>query len=295
MSKQSQQKTNPVIGVSAFLAAMGLVVFLATIIKKTITKYGISVEEAVFVRASFILIFSLPIILKDKPLNVKKEEFKLNIVRNLLFAISTFLWYRGVVSTSVNNAVVISFLTPIFSTILSVFILKERLSFVVFSATLVCTAVTVWLKKVSLDITTASFVFLFSAVMMRGFVNIFTKKITSKGYSTRNIVHYNSFIMWLTSLSCLLTWKPIPLECVLWLSFAGVIYFVETYLATLAYKHCSVSQIQPLDFSRIVFSMLISYLMLSESPTTKQIIAASIIVCANLVVILVTAQKRKNK
>ncbi len=287
------KKTNPTIGVLCFLSAMALVVFLATIVKKTITHYGISVEEAVFVRATFILLFSLPMMIKDKPFSVKKEEFRLNIVRNLLFAISTFLWYRGVVSTSLNNAVVISFLTPVLSTILSVFILKERLSFVVFSATLLCTGVTLWLKKVSLDITTVSFVFLFSAVIMRGFVNIFTKKLTSKGYSTRNIVHYNSLLMWLTSLSCILTWKPIPLECVLWLCFAGLIYFVETYLATLAYKHCSVSQIQPLDFSRIVFSMLISYLVLSEYPTSKQIIAACIIIFANLTVILFTTQKKK--
>jgi drug/metabolite transporter (DMT)-like permease len=288
------KKANPTIGVLCFLSAMALVVFLATIVKKTITRYGISVEEAVFVRATFILLFSLPMMLKDKPFSVKKEEFKLNIFRNLLFAISTFLWYRGVVSTSLNNAVVISFLTPVLSTILSVFILKERLSFVVFSATLLCTGVTLWLKKVSLDITTISFVFLFSAVIMRGFVNIFTKKLTSKGYSTRNIVHYNSLLMWLTSLSCILTWKPIPLECVLWLSFAGLIYFVETYLQTLAYKHCTVSQIQPLDFSRIVFSMLISYLVLSEYPTSKQIIAACIIIFANLTVILFATQKNKS-
>ena len=63
----------------------------------------------------------------------------------------------------------------------------------------------------------------------------------------------------------------------------SIIYILERYLFTLAYKLHDMGPLQPLRFFNILFSFILSYLILKEMINVWQIIVAFMIIFANLI------------
>lgn len=264
-----------------YICGMFLLVCTINSFKSIVVKYSIPIEQGIFVRSVLIVLFTIPIMIRDKPFDISKAEMSLHIKRNFIFAISTFFWYRGVVGTSVNNSTLISFLTPFLSSLAAIYVFKEKMSVYTFLALIVCLATTIWLKGSSLDFSPFAFTMLMVAVLMRVVVILITKQIANK-FSSKNIIHYNNIVMAIASAHAVFHWKTIPIEAYIGLFIAGIFFCSEVMLVTKAYQLCSVSVLQPIDFTKIAFSMLISFLLLGEKTTKPQVIASVLIVGANL-------------
>ena len=64
---------------------------------------------------------------------------------------------------------------------------------------------------------------------------------------------------------------------ILILGVAGILYCVEYLLIFTAHKYCTVLTLQPCEFSKMPFSMLISFTVLGEIATINQVIGSAII------------------
>ena len=101
---------------------------------------------------------------------------------------------------------------------------------------------------------------------MRAFCTVINGKLASL-FDTKIIVFYTHTIMFFVSLCfCYQFIKP-SIYIVLLLSFLGFIYLIEYVLIYLAHKYCTVLTLQPCEFSKMLYSIILSATILNEMPT----------------------------
>jgi drug/metabolite transporter (DMT)-like permease len=75
--------------------------------------------------------------------------------------------------------------------------------------------------------------------------------------------------------------------------FISLIYITEFCMTHLAYKMSDASTLQPVRFFKIIYAVIISYLLLNERPTIEQVIGSCLIICANILLIRFDYKRKK--
>ena len=274
-------------GCALFCSAMFLSVCISVFVKKTMVEYQLPAWEVIFIRQGAIVLMLVPFMIKFKFNFFNKQAIKPNLVRNVLYSISTFLFYSVLKQLSVNDCVSFQFFIPIFASIFATMIFGEKGSKMVWLALIMCFVGAFIIKRPDFanknDLIVYALLFVF--VLMRALINVLNGKLASN-FSTSTLVFYTHIIMFLTSI--LFFWQfivPHPVA-VLILFVAGFMYCIEYILIYTSHKFCTVLTLQPCEFSKIVFSISLSHLVLGELTTINQIIGASFIMCGFLLMVL---------
>ena len=272
-------KRYPIVaGCGMFLFAMFLSVCNSVFVKKTMVQYQLPSWEVIFIRELAICIMLLPFMVRFKFNFFNKKTLKPNAIRNVLYAISTYLLYTLLTKMSVNDVTSFQFFTPVVASIFAMIFLKERGSKIIWLSLLVCVCGGFVIKQPDFNNSSSIYTYILLCLFigMRSFITILNKKL-SMMFSISTIVFYTHIIMFLFS-ACF-AWqfiKPHPTAIVI-LAFAGLIYCIEYILVYKAYTFCSVLVIQPCEFSKFVYSIILSSLVLGETTTINQIVGAIII------------------
>ena len=285
--------SNTVKGSILYLSAMFVTVTLNIFVKSAIVKFNLPTIEVLCCRQAIIVLFLLPLMIKRKFNFFNKDSFKPNVFRNLLFSASTFAMYCGMARVPLNDATAIMFLAPIIGSILATKLLHEK------------TSKTIWIVLVLsmigvLVVKTPSFndsenillgyCALMIAVIIRGYVVILNKKLAEK-FDTMTMLFYTHIMMLLTSLLFTPQFVAIPLESMKYIAGASLLFFIEYYLIFKAYKLCKVTTLQPLDFSRLLYMMIMSSLLLGETTNCNQI-AGGLIIVSSYTIMLLNKKKK---
>ena len=272
--------SNTVKGSMLYLIAMFVTVTLNIFIKSAIIKFNLPTIEVLCCRQAIIVLFLLPLMIKRKFNFFDKDSFKPNIFRNLLFSISTFSMYFGMARVPLNDATAIMFLAPIIGSILATKLLNEKASKTIWIVLALAMIGVLVVKTPSFN-DSENILFgycaLMIAVIIRGYVVILNKKLAEK-FDTMTMLFYTHIIMLLTSLLFTPQFVAIPLESMKYIAGASLLFFIEYYLIFKAYKLCKVTTLQPLDFSRLLYMMIMSSLLLGETTNCNQIVGGLIIV-----------------
>ena len=282
------------IGMLLYLSGMFCCVVLNIFMKISMTKFNLPTSEALFIRQAIIVFCFIPLMVKKKFNFFNKESLKPNLIRNSLFALSTLLLYTGISKVPLNDATAISFLTPIIGSVFAVKILKEKSSKFLWIALFLSIIGVFVIKKPGFndeDILLGYGVLLL-AMFIRGYIVILNKRLTNK-FDVFTMLFYTHIIMFLMYLLFFKQFKPIPLDCFKYIIGASFLFFCEYFLIFSAYKKCSAISLQPLEFSRLLFMMVLSYLILNEQVSTNQIIGGFIIVSGFILVIIDKRRKAK--
>ena len=265
-------------GCGMFLFAMFLSVCNSVFVKKAMVQYQLPSWEVIFIRELAICLMLLPFMIKFKFNFFNKNTLKPNIIRNVLYAVSTYLLYTLLAKMSVNDITSFQFFVPVVASIFAMIFLKEQGSKVIWLSLLVCVCGGFIIKQPDFNDSASIYTYalLVVFIVMRSFITILNKKLATT-FNTSTIVFYTHIIMFLSS-ACFI-WqfaKPHPYAIAI-LAFAGLIYCIEYILIYTAYKFCSVLVIQPCEFSKFVYSVILSSLVLGEMTTANQVIGAIII------------------
>ena len=270
-------------GCSIFCFAMFLSVISSVFAKQTISNYSMPAWEVICIRQCAIVIMLLPFMIRYKFNFFNKETLKLNALRNILYSFSTFLFYTILTKMPLNEITGFQFFTPIIASIIAIFIMKENGSKMVWVSLFVCVLGAFIIKGNSSvsDSTVKSnyiyYILLALFIIMRAFCTVINGKLASL-FNTKIIVFYTHTIMFFVSLCfCYQFIKP-SIYIVLLLSFLGFIYLIEYVLIYLAHKYCTVLTLQPCEFSKMLYSIILSATILNEMPTLNQIIGSIVII-----------------
>ena len=283
------------LGVLIYTGAMFLIVLLNICVKRVIKDYGLPTWEVLFLRQAIIVACLVPCMIKSKFNFFDKRAFKPNFIRNVIFAFSTFLLYTGMARVPMNDATAITFIAPIIGSVLAVKLLGEKGSKAIFAALVLAIIGVCVIKQPGFSKASAiGYGALLLCVIMRGYIVILNKRLAGK-FNTMTMMFYTNIIM--LGVSALFFWqfKPVPLGAFSIMLLVSLLFFTEVYMVYKAYKYCNALTLQPLDFSRLLFSMCLSSIILGEAVMRNQILGGLIIVGGYGLIILCKRKKAVEK
>lgn len=214
---------------------------------------------------------------------IRKKHLKLIIMVGLLSVSDTFCWHSSVAMIPINNAIIISFCTPILITILASFMLKERIYWFNIISFFIGISSVVMVYKLSATDFNYGYLIIALSVISSSFGFVFSKVLTH---------HYNPllvvFIKVIATLSLLLMggvefWRSFDTISFILVAGAAIAYITERYCITKAYQSSDIIPLQPARFSSIVFGSVLGYLILGEKIEMGQVLAFMLIVLANYI------------
>lgn len=255
-----------------FYSALNAVIKMAGL---TISSYNIA-----FFRGVFCLITISPFLLFIKFDFVKdlRDFMGGNIARVLLAFGGTYCFAEGLKNTPLNEAVAITFSTPILTCLLSVVILKDRLNIEKFIAIFlgisgVCIILQPSIENVnysSLHIIAASLIWAVSSIII---------KIISKSLSPVLMIFYVSLLTVTLSSAYFFSNPYIPTYQEAKILFSmGVLQNIAQILMIRAYQKTNLSVIAPFDFIRLILGALLGSFLFNEIIELRTLAGAIMII-----------------
>ena len=252
-----------------------------------IVKWSVNypIGQVLFFRGFFGIIFYFFVIPRDRLHNfylTKRAGLHfLRCASGLIALVAIFIALRKLPLATVVS---LSFAAPIFTTILSIFLLSERVG--IFRWLAVIIGFIGILVITEPGISSLNIYYIFPIIFCLGLSYV---AITIRQLSTTEPVWLISFYF---SLSItLLSFLTIPQGWVLpsfkdfiLLSFVGIFGGVANLWLGQSYKYSEVSLVTPLKYLALVFAIIFGYLIWEEIPTIKTLAGALLVIISTLII-----------
>ncbi len=251
-----------------------------SVLARYAAKAGVPPMQIVFLRLLFALVTMLPLFLWHGRALVTTKRWSLYFVRVATGLTAMTTWFFAVALEPVGKITAISFLAPVFATVLAVLLLGEVVHARRWIATLVgFLGALVVLRPGFLAITPGVLLALFSALFM-GLSSTLIKRLTASDNPDR-IVFITTLLMTpIMFFPALLVWQwP---QAHVWpalLAFGPVATLGHVFLAR-AFAAADASLVASLDFARLPFAVSFGYALFGEAIDMWTWIGAGIIFLA---------------
>ena len=266
---------------------------LMDIIVKWSVDYPIG--QVLFFRGFFGIIFYFFIIPRERLHNFyQTKRAGLHLLRclsGLIALVSIFIALRELPLATVVS---ISFASPIFATILSIFFLSEKVG--IFRWLAVVIGFIGILVITEPGITELNIYYIFPIIFCLGLSYV---AITIRQLSSTEPVWLISFYFSLSiTLLSLFTipqgWVMPSFNHFILLSLVGIFGGVANLWLSQSYKYSEVSLVTPLKYLALVFAIFFGYLIWDEVPTIKTLMGAFLVIISTLIIFRREIYKKKN-
>jgi S-adenosylmethionine uptake transporter len=218
----------------------------------------------VMMRNFFGLIFLLPQFIKNRGTIFQTKNIYLHVFRGGNGTISMFFWFYAINSLPLSEAVSLSFLTPIVTTIASMIFLKEKVSKNIFMASFISFIGVIIILRPGFHKFDEGYIFSLCSIVFWTISNLIVKTMT-KTDKPQTIVAHMTFFMFIFSMPFAIPYLA-PLNFIAFFEFLalGVISNISYKLIAEAYSKNDLSILQPFDFSRLIFTSLVAYFIFDE-------------------------------
>lgn len=249
----------------------------------------------VMMRNFFGLMFFVPTILKDHNDILRTKRVKMHVMRGLNALISMLLWFYAISILPLSEAVSISFIMPILTTVAAIFLFKEKVKSHSWIASILgFIGIIIILRPGFKELNIAHLCSLIS-VLLWVVSNIMIKSMT-KTEKPKTIVAYTTFIIFICSIPLALPYlQPLSLSDICWFACLGLVSNLLYICISNSYAKVDLSVTQPFDFTRLIFTAIISYFTFGEIVDFWVIIGSLVILSGTIVVIPKPKMRRKKK
>ena len=212
---------------------------------------------------------------------------KLYCIRILASVSAKWLWLEAIRFLSLNEAVAILYLVPLFSIFLSISWVGEKLSLHWILPTLcavVGTAIIIFLSRNDLGHgNTKGYLAAIASAFLYGLYNVICKIQTDKKehYLTQAIITFTGSTLVLIPFT-FFYWNEINISSLNVAAIVGVLSATSVVFNFLAYKNATVSELAVHDYLRIVFSIILVYYTKGQLPDTTFCVGIFLIILGNL-------------
>ena len=265
----------------ATLAALLMSVLMT--ITKELTP-DIPTTLVVFVRNFFGLLFSIPLLVSSPQKVFKSNQYGLHGVRILLSAgamLCTYYTYRHLPLTLATS---LGMSGALFTTVLSILILKDKVDGIKWLCILAGYAGTLCIIQPRSMVLEMGILTSLLSNFLAGCSTIMSK-IISKHDSSLTIISYTSIGL-TTIFGCLSYpyWQVLAWRDVLLLASGGALGLTAHYCYLTAIKKTSPSFLAPFEYTRLLFAFLIGFVFLNEIPNFYTILGSIIIVATTYII-----------
>jgi drug/metabolite transporter (DMT)-like permease len=246
----------------------------------------------VMMRNLFGLVFFLPQIFHDYQKVFRTQKIQMHIFRAINGLASMMLWFHVVTIMPLSQAVSISFIIPIVTTVVAVIFLREKVKSHTWIATLIgFVGILIILRPGFKEFNNAYF-YSFASVILWVASNIIIKVMT-KTEKPQTIVAYMSLIMFICSIPFALPHlTAVNFNNLVWFALLGLVSNLLHIAISSAYGKADLSYVQPFDFTRLIFTAIISYFAFGEIIDIWVVIGSLVILVG--VIIVMPKKIKKN-
>ena len=187
----------------------------------------------------------------------------------------------------------IGYAAPIFTVILAVLLLGERIRFIRISAVvlgLVGVLIVAWPRlSLSADELTAGAqlgaLLVLASCVLRAFVQIHIRTLVKTEHTAAIVFYFSLTSATLSLFTIPFGWvMPDPLTLLL-LCLTGIIGGIAQILVTSAYRFGPASMLAPFDYASLIFAIGIGYFVFAELPTLVMLLGAGLVIAGNVLVL----------
>ena len=244
------------------------------------------VSEVLFFRGSCGLIPLLFLIPKDRYRDFYKTEKKvLHLKRCLAGLIAIVAIFIALRKLPLATVVSITFAAPIFTTILSIFLLQEKVGLYRWLAVIVGFIGIVIISEPGFNSMNINYIYPIIFCLGLSYVAIAIKQL-SKSEPVWLISFYFSVSIMIMSLFLisLEEWIMPKMSDFILLSLLGILGGLANLWLTQSYKYSDVSLVTPLKYLSLVFAIIFGYLIWDEIPTYKTLAGSLLVVTSSLII-----------
>ncbi|MBP7710810.1 MAG: DMT family transporter [Rickettsiales bacterium] len=248
----------------------------------------------VMMRNFFALLFFAPQITANYKGVFHTKKIKLHLFRGLNGLASMFIWFHVISAMPLSEAVSISFIIPILTTIAAVVFLKEKVSSHTWIASFIGFIGILIILRPGFKEFNPAYIYSFISVILWIMSNLIIKTMT-KTEKPQTIVAYMSLIMLFASIPFALPYvKAISFESVLWFAALGLVSNLLHICISHSYAKADLSYVQPFDFTRLIFTAIISYFAFGEI-IDGWVVAGSLVILCGVIIVMPRRKTKTNK
>lgn len=249
----------------------GLIVaaFLCVAIMSALGKAAVDVPTGtiVFFQNFISLILFLPWVLRGGTSGIKTTRIGLHVVRAITGLLSQALMFVAVKKMPLMNAVLLSNSAPLFIPLITWVWLRKKIGAIVWASLLVGFAGVAFILKPSPALLADPSALLATSAAIFSAFALVTVNLLSTTETTQRILFYYFLISSIAAAPFMATeWRePTGRE---WLLLGGIGFFMAAsqLLIILAYRYASAGRIAPFNYSVVVFSGAIGWLVWKNKP-----------------------------
>ncbi len=231
----------------------------------------------VMLRNLFALAFFLPHFFYGKKSIFKTNNLQLHVSRGIIGMSSMFFWFYSVSVLPLAEATSISFVGPILTTIVAVLFLKEKAKANVWIAVIIGFAGVMIILRPGFKQLQLAHLSNIMAVTLWAVTNCLIKTMT-KTEKPQTIVAYMSLVMFIFSIPFgLFHLQAVDLNAVICFVFLGIFSNLTHMSLSIALSKADLSFVQPFDFTRLIFTIIIAYFFFSEPLDSWVLIGSAVI------------------
>ena len=219
-----------------------------------------------FYRCLMGLIFITPWMIKNNFKALKSNNLKLQISRSIINVFSMICWFSAIGLMHFEKAAALGFSTPLFTTILAIIFLKEKIRFHRTAALIIgFIGIIVIIRPGLVPLEIGAGLLLLSAFTF-SFVLIIVKKLSSIDESQTIIFYHLLFSTPIFFILSLFYWQDINLNQLLIFAFMGATGLLSHWCLAQAFKLSDTTFVMPLQFTKLIWASLIGLFIFSEQP-----------------------------
>lgn len=244
---------------------------------------NLSLVTILFMRSIFGFIWFLPFIVnKNIKNNLVTNRLYLHILRILLSCTAIFFTYYAYTHLPIANATTIGYTSPFFIAILSMLILKEKVTAKQWSAIIIGYLGVLLLTQ---PFTGDQFHFGYASALLANLfagLAIITVKIMTKTESEKTILlYFNMGIVIIMGILATSNWTTPEHADLKLLLLLGATALFSQYCTVKALQYSTPAFLAPFEYSRLLFAVPIGLILFHESIDITLIFGALVIISAN--------------
>ena len=252
------------------------------------------IGQVLFFRGFFGIVFYFFVIPKERFHNFYRTErpglHALRCISGLIALVAIFIALRELPLATVVS---ISFAAPIFTTILSIFLLSEKVGVYRWLAVLIGFIGIIIITEPGISELNIYYIFPVIFCLGLSYVAITIRQLSSTEPVWLISFYFSLSITLLSFLTIPQGWVMPSFDHFVLLSFIGIFGGVANLWLSQSYKHSEVSLVTPLKYLALVFAITFGYFIWGEIPTIKTLAGAFLVIISTLIIFRREIYKKK--
>ena len=263
-NKISNNMSAPLIAISLMIIS-GLFFVLMHSAVKYLSK-EVHIFEIAFFRCALVIFVLAPIIIPQGKTIFKTRQPKMQFLRIITNSVAMLCFFYGISTTPLAQLTTLGFTVPIFATILAVIFMKEKIRLRRTTALIIGFIGTIVVMRPDISIELGALLIIFSSFLW-SICLIFIKKLTQTDSAVTISLYFGIGMIPATFILAFPVMEAIDMRQFTILVFIAITGTLAQTIMNTALKKGELALLLPFDFLRLIWSVLIGYVLFAEEPT----------------------------